>query len=80
MERTMKNIWKGLLVGAFAGAGIGAIKDGLDGAGRQGAQLTHQAKAALVEADLPEKLRTAAHGAQGRLEEAGRSLKGVTTV
>ena len=76
----MENIWKGLLVGAFAGAGIGAIKDGLEGAGRKSAQLSHQAKAALVEADLPEKLRTATHGAQERLEEVSHSLTGVTTV
>ena len=38
----MKNIWKGLTVGAFVGAAIGIVRDALDDVGARGARLAEK--------------------------------------
>ena len=40
----MKNVWKGLTVGAFAGAAVGVLVDGLDAAGRRTGNASARAK------------------------------------
>jgi hypothetical protein len=40
----MKNVWKGLVVGAFAGAAVGVALDMIDRAGRQAAVISRRAK------------------------------------
>ena len=39
----MKNVWKGLTVGAFAGAAVGVILDALEGTGRRAAAVSARA-------------------------------------
>ena len=39
----MKNVWKGLTVGAFAGAAVGVILDVLEGTGRRAAAVSVRA-------------------------------------
>jgi hypothetical protein len=43
-ERVMKNVWKGLIVGALTGAGIGLLLDLLEALGRGGRRLSIQAR------------------------------------
>ena len=40
----MKNVWKGLVIGAFTGAGVGLVVDILESAGRHGQRLSAQAR------------------------------------
>ena len=39
----MKNVWKGLTVGAFAGAAVGVILDLFEGTGRRAAAVSARA-------------------------------------
>ncbi len=81
----MKNIWKGMAVGAFVGAAIGIAQDGIDGAGRSGRRVAQQAKQAadtvagkahdkIDEADIPAKLRHAATAAHDKFDEVSDDL------
>ena len=62
----MKNVWKGLTVGALAGAAVGVILDALEGTGRRAVEVSARAKAGashladIVEEkleDLPGRVR-----------------------
>jgi len=41
----VKNVWKGLSVGAFAGAAVGIMLDVVEGTGRRAAEVSANAKA-----------------------------------
>ena len=71
----MRNVWKGMLLGALAGAGIGLAVDALEALGAEGRalgsqgiagakDLAQEGRAAIKEAHLPDKARDLA--AQGR--------------
>ena len=71
----MKNVWKGLVIGALTGAGIGFVLDLLEWLGRRGKELSTEAKegaqnlgaaarASVEESDLPETARAAAERAK----------------
>lgn len=52
----MKNVWKGLTVGAFAGAAVGVILDLFEGTGRRAAAVSARAtKGATHLADIVEE-------------------------
>lgn len=52
----MKNVWKGLTVGAFAGAAVGVALDMLEGTGRRAAEVSARAKTGATHlADLVEE-------------------------
>ena len=62
----MKNVWKGLTVGALVGAAVGVVLDLLEATGRGAAQVSARAKtgashlAEIVEdkiEELPDKIR-----------------------
>lgn len=64
----MKNVWKGLVIGAFTGAGIGLLVDILESMGRSGRRLSahardeashlgHVAGEKVRDADLPSKAK-----------------------
>jgi len=66
----MKNVWKGLVIGAFTGAGIGLLVDLLETMGRSGQRLSAQARGEashlghvagekVREADLPTRAKDA---------------------
>ena len=66
----MKNVWKGLIIGAFTGAGVGLLVDILESMGRSGQRLSAQARVEaghlghvagekVREADLPTKAKDA---------------------
>lgn len=40
----MKNVWKGLTVGAFAGAAVGVVLDALEGTRRRAAEVSARTK------------------------------------
>lgn len=40
----MKNVWKGLVVGAFTGAAVGIVLDALRGTGRRAAEVSERTK------------------------------------
>jgi hypothetical protein len=71
----MRNVWKGMMLGALAGAGIGLAVDALEALGREGRALGNQGlagardlavegSAAVKDAHLPE--RAAELAGQGR--------------
>jgi gas vesicle protein len=41
----MKNVWKGLTVGAFAGAAVGIVLDAFEGTRRRAADVSARTKA-----------------------------------
>ena len=64
----MKNVWKGLVIGAFTGAGVGLLVDILEAMGRSGQRLSAQARVEaghlghaagekVREADLPTRAK-----------------------
>jgi hypothetical protein len=48
----MKNAWKGLTVGAFAGAAIGVIMDILEGTGRRAADVSARAATGVCQGQV----------------------------
>ncbi len=81
----MKNVWKGLAVGAVVGAAVGMVNDGLASAGQKSAELGQmamrnaedaagRAKAKVADAEVGDKIREVATKAQERLEEVAHDL------
>jgi hypothetical protein len=77
----MKNVWKGLILGALTGAGIGLILDVLEWLGRRGKELSIEARqeaqhlgavarARVEESDLPDTARAAAERARSAASTA----------
>jgi hypothetical protein len=71
----MRNVWKGLVIGALTGAGIGFVLDLLEWLGRRGKEISIEAKegaqnlsaaarTTVEESDLPEAARAAAERAK----------------
>lgn len=56
----MQNVWKGLIIGAVAGAGVGIVLDGIYGSGRIGRELAIQGRARLADAHLGDRAQHAA--------------------
>ena len=83
----MKNVWKGLIIGALTGAGIGLIVDLLEALGRRSKQLSVDAreeashlgtvaKAKIQDAELPDRaLATAAQVSPGTVSLATQELE-----
>jgi hypothetical protein len=65
----MKNVWRGLVVGALTGAGVGLVLDGLERSGRVGRELAEQGRDKLAEAHLG----TRAHDAATDIADSVRS-------
>ncbi len=65
----MKNVWKGLIIGASTGAVIGVVLDGLYGGGRIGRELADQGRERLASAHLGAR----AHDAVADLAEVLQS-------
>lgn len=65
----MKNVWRGLVVGALTGAGVGLVLDALDRSGRIGRELAEQGRDKLAEAHLGAR----AHDAATDLADSVRS-------
>lgn len=81
----MKNVWKGLAVGAVVGAAVGMVNDGLARAGQKSAELGQvairnaedaagRAKAKVADAELGDKLREVATKAHDKLEDVAHDL------
>ncbi len=77
----MKNVWKGLILGALTGAGIGLVVDLLDSLGRKGRRLSVQARdeashltgaveEKIRQSDLPERARDAADKLSDKVKDA----------
>ena len=77
----MKNVWKGLVVGALTGAGIGLVVDLLEALGERGQRLSVQARgeaahlatvaeAKLKDAELPDRARAAADSLVDKVKDA----------
>ena len=77
----MKNVWKGLVVGALTGAGIGLVVDLLEALGQRGRRLSVQARGEashlatvaetkLKEAELPDRARGAADKLADKVKDA----------
>jgi len=56
----MQNVWKGLIVGACTGAGVGLLTDALYGGGRIGRDLAEQGRDKLADAHLGARAHDAA--------------------
>ena len=77
----MKNVWKGLVVGALTGAGIGLVVDLLEALGQRGQRLSIQARGEaahlasvaetkLKDAELPDRARDAADKLVDKVKDA----------
>jgi len=77
----MKNVWKGLVIGALTGAGIGLLLDLLEALGRGGRKLSIQARdeashlATVAElkvkdAELPDRAKDVAGKLADRVKDA----------
>lgn len=77
----MKNVWKGLVIGALTGAGVGLLLDLLEALGRGGRKLSiqardeasHLATAAelkVKDAELPDRAKEAAGKLADKVKDA----------